>query len=381
VLMSSLQYPFLRFWSMLKKESIIIRRDFITYAFLIIVPFSEVVLFGYIMNTDPKNLPTIVVAHDSSPFVNNLIYGFKNTGYYNIKDIIKDDQEAERLMHEGKAQFIITIPPDFTHNLLRNNHPHILIEGDATDPIAIGGAFSAAKAMTENILNRDLKGNLANLINKPNNIIIDTHAKYNPAVISQYHTLPGLLATILSLSLIMLTAISITSEYEYGTLEMLLTTPVKPIEVILGKIIPNIVLGYILFLLTLATSVYLFHVPFYGSLLLLCAATFPYLICNLGIGIAVSTLSRTQFRAANIANTYILPAILLSGFMFPFYAMPIWAQWIGNILPPTHYLRLTSNIMLKDAGFIAIWPDLWPILLFTIVIVSFSLKYYRRTLD
>ena len=285
------------------------------------------------------------------------------------------------MLRSGKAQFVITIPPHFSSDIIRNKHPRVLVEGDATDPVAVGNAFNAANAIADRVLNNDLKGPLAALKNKEPLFYVDTHAVYNPAAFAQYHTVPGLLSTILAVTLVMLTAISITTEYERGTMEMLLITPITQLEVILGKIIPNVMLGYILFTLTILLSIYGFNVPFYGSFVLLAVCAIPYIMANLSIGLAISTVSRTQLRAANLANTYVLPALLLSGFMFPFNAMPNWAQWIGELLPTTHFMRITSAIMLKKASFLEIWSELWPIILFTVLVVSFSIKNYRKTLD
>ncbi len=357
------------------------RRDAMTYILIIFIPFAEVLLFGFVIKTDARHLPTVIVVYENTPFTNSIIQSFKDTSYFDIKNITQDRFAADRMLIGGDVQFIIEIPPNFSRDLIRKKTPHILVEGDATDPANIGSAFNATKEIPNLSLTRDLQGPLHYL--RPGNkaFIVDTHAKYNPALLSQYHTLPGLIVTILTLTLIMLTAVSITSEFEFGTMETLLTTPLKPLEMILGKIIPNALIAYCLLILTLLISHYIFHVPFYGSVLLFFIAAIPFFISNLGIGIATSTISKSQFRAINIANTYVLPAILFSGFMFPFYAMPAWAQWIGNLLPSTHFLRITNSIMLKNATLKDIWPDIWPILIFMIIILFISFKFYRRTLD
>ena len=310
-----------------------------------------------------------------------VLYRLSNTGYFTINTVVGDRNKAEQLFKEGKVQFIINIPENFTRNMIRSKQPHILLEGDATDPVAIVNAFHAADTVVNDALRWDLKGSLNYLAPKDSNFIIDTHANYNPAILAQYHTLPGLLVAVLTMTLTMLTAISITSEFEQGTMEVLLITPIQPLEVILGKIIPHIMLGYSLFFLTIGLSHYVYHVPFYGSFLLLTVLALPFIIASLGIGLTASAISKTQFQAANTTNTYVLPAILLSGFMFPFYAMPLWAQKIGELLPPTHFLRITINIMLKGGGFVDIWPDLWPMLVFMVLIIGISFRFYRITLD
>ena len=300
--------------------------------------------------TDAKHLPTVVVTHDESQFTNSILQAFINSGYFNISKVTHNDEEAKKQFNSGKTEFVISIPNDFSRDLILNKKPHILLEGNAIDPVAVNGAFHSTNGIIDYSLKNDLKGQLSYLAPSSATFQIDTHGKYNPTLKSQYHTLPGLIVSILTIALTMITTISITSEYEHGTMESLLITPLKPLEIILGKILPNIVLGYILLFLTLIVSRCLFRVPFEGSLLLLSVALLPFFISNLGIGIAVSTIAKTQFQAANMSNTYTLPALLLSGFLFPFYAMPTWAQWIGNLFPTTHSLRIVSNIMLKRFG-------------------------------
>jgi ABC-2 type transport system permease protein len=379
--MSDFKYPLLRFMGILKKEFTIMKRDYVTYIFLIVLPFCQMILFGNIINTDARHLPTIIIDNDHSVFTNSLISGFKNTEYFDIKAVTNDQKEAEKLIKQSKIQFIITIPNHFSRDIIRNEHPHLLVEGDATDPVAVGGAFRAAVNLSDTVLDNDLKGALSYLKKKDPLYVTDIHALYNPSIIAQYHTIPGLLVTILAISLTILTAISITTEFDQSTMEMLFITPIKPIEVVLGKLIPNLVLGVIVFFLTVAVSKLYFKVPFLGSITLLFLCSIPYILTSLAVGLAASTIARTQIRAVNIANAYMLPALLLSGFAFPFYAMPEWAQWLGEVFPPTHFMRIIMQIMLKEATFTDIWTDLWPIILFFTVIIGISLKYYHSTLD
>lgn len=379
--MTDLQLRSLRLWSIIKKELIQMRRDVHVYSILIVVPFLQVVLFGFIINTDAKNLPTAVLSYDASPFTHSLVKTFENTGYFKIVTIMQDKNKAEELLKKGDVQFILNIPSNFSYDLIKKKQPKILLEGDGTDPVVIGNAFAAASVIANHALDHDLRGSLQYLNQKPPSFTIETHANYNPSLRAQYHTLPGLLVTILTIIPVMLTAISITSEYELGTMELLLVTPLRPMEVVFGKLIPHIILGYILFFLILITSYWLFDVPFHGSITLATLSALPFLLSHLGIGLAVSTVSKTQFEAGNIANLYFLPALVLSGFMVPFYAMPQWAQWLSELLPPVHFLRIISNIMLKGSNFVEIWPDIWPILIFMILIIFASFKFYRLTLD
>ena len=276
--MNNLHLFSLRLWSILKKELIQIRRDYITYTLMIVLPFLQVVMFGYVINTDAKNLPTIVVSKDSGQFTNNLIKAFSNSGYFLIQDITQDETRAETLMKMGKIQFIINIPANFSSDLIEQKKPKLLIEGDATDPVILASAFNAVTNITNNSLNQDLHGILHYLSPKNANFEIEMLSRYNSAALAQYHTLPGLLTTVLTMVLVMLTSISITAEFEHGTMEMLLITPVNPLEVIIGKIIPHIILGYIVFFLTIGLSHWLFKVPFHGSLLLLIISTVPFLL-------------------------------------------------------------------------------------------------------
>jgi ABC-2 type transport system permease protein len=375
------RYRSLRLWSMFKKELTVIRRDYRTYVFVLVSPFLQAVLFGLIINNDAKHIPTVVVAKDSSQFTNSIIQAFKNTDYFAIKSITQDEKAAEQSMQRGDIKFIIHIPQNFTRDLVRNETPHILLEGDATDPVVVNNAFHASSVVATRALSDVAKGPLDYLASQEGSFVIDTHAKYNPAVQAQYHTLPGLLATILTISLALVMAISITGEYENGTMEMLLITPINPLEVILGKLLPNIFLGYILFFAILIVAHTMFKVPFYGSALLLSVAAFPFIIANLSFGIATSCIAKTQFQASQIAGTYTLPAVLFSGFLFPRDSMPHWAQWLSDLFPSTYFLKISSDVMLKGSGFWDILPDILPIVLFAVVLIFISYKFYRKTLD
>jgi ABC-2 type transport system permease protein len=366
---------------MFKKELISILRDYRTYIFVLVTPLIEAVFFGLIINHNAIHIPTIVVSHDNSPMTSSLIQAFKNTDYFAIKEVTDDVQHAEELMKKGRVQFVINIPHHFTRDLIRNESPHILLEGDATDPAIVSGAFNTATILTDSSLQGLEKGTLKYLAAPEKSFIIDTHAKYNPAIKAQYHTLPGLLSTILTVSLALVMAISITSEYESGTMEMLLIAPINPLEVIVGKLLPNIFLGYILFFSIIIASTTLFKVPFYGSVFLLSAVAFPFIIANLSFGIATSCISKSQFQAAQIVGSYTLPAILFSGFLFPHAAMPIWAQWISKIFPATYFLKISSDVMLKGSTLMDILPNLWPIVFFSVVFIAISYKFYRKTLD
>jgi len=363
------------------KEFIQLLRDRGTLAVVIGIPIMQLILFGYAINTNPKHLPTVIIAADRSDFTRAFIYGLKNSDYFTITGEVKSEAEAKHLLTTGRTQFVITIPSDFTHKLLRGERPQLLIDADATDPVATGTALSVIKNLPQTVFNHLLVGNLHQLRATPLAIDVVAHANYNPENITQFNIVPGLLGVVLTLTLVMVTSACITKEREKGTLENVLSTPVRPLEVMIGKITPYVIVGYIQVIIILFASRLLFAVPVDGSAWLLLGSALPFIAANLSVGVAFSTIASTQLQAAQASTFFFLPSMLLTGFMFPFAGMPMWAQWIGEVLPLTHFLRITRGIMLKGNGFIQIWPDLWPIILFMIVAMIIGLKRYRQTLD
>lgn len=374
-------FSFCRLRAVIIKEFIQLRRDRLTFAMVIAIPIMQLILFGYAINTNPKNLPTVVIASDYSNFTRAFIYGLKNTTYFDIKQQVKNEAQAKQLLETFKTQFVITIPPYFTHDLLQGNRPSILVEADATDPVATASALAAIQALSQTVFNPLLTGSLASLRASSPPINIITHANYNPEDITQYNIVPGLLGTVLTLTLVTIAGSCITREIEKGTMEHLLSTPVRPLEVMIGKVTPFIILGYIQFSLIIIAAKYLFYVPFQGSIILLFLVALPFIASNLSVGLTFSSLSKSQLQAGQMSTFFFLPSLLLSGFMFPFRGMPLWAQYIGNLLPLTHFLRIARGITLKGNGLAEIWPDLWPIILFMLVAVYIGLKRYRQTLD
>jgi len=279
------------------------------------------------------------------------------------------------------VQFVVNIPVDFSRQLLRGERPALLVEADATDPAAVGPAVSALRAVADSVLDRDLKGPLAALRVSQSPIELRLHAHYNPENITQYNVVPGLLGVVLTMTMVVITALAITRERERGTMENLLATPVRPFEVMLGKIIPYIVVGYIQLSLILLAAHFIFQVPLVGSVTLLYLVAFVFIAANLAVGITFSTLAKNQLQAVQMAFFFFLPSILLSGFMFPFRGMPEWAQWVGTCLPNTHFLRIVRGILLKGNGFTEIIPELWPLLLFLTIAMTIGVKRYRQTLD
>lgn len=380
-MMSPARFSLTRLLAIVKKEFIQIRRDRLTFAMLVGIPLLQLTLFGYAINGDPKRLPTVVVVHEQSPFSRSVVQALANSGYFDIVSVGGRDAEASELLRRGEAQFAVTIPADFSRKLLRGERPQLLIEADATDPSATGNAIAALQQLPATMLQHDLKGVADQQLAGKAPVDLIIHRRYNPEGISQYNVVPGLMGVILTMTMIMSTALGLTRETERGTMENLLATPVRPLEVMVGKIVPYILIGLTSMLLILAAAKWLFAVPFVGSLWLLAGVVLVFIATNLVVGITVSSVARNQMQALQMTFFFFLPSMLLSGFMFPFRGMPQWAQWIGEVLPLTHFMRMSRGIMLKGNGLVEIWPSLWPLLLFMLVIMAVGLKRFRKTLD
>lgn len=373
-------FSFGRFCAILLKEFIQLRRDRLTFAMMIGVPLLQLTLFGFAINGDPKHLPTVIVAHENTVFTRSLAAAMQNSGYFELIASDVGDTEADRLLSAGEAQFALTIPAGFTRGLLRGEQPAVLLEADATDPSATGNAVAAMQQIVATALRHDLQGVAARpTAGAPFELRI--HRRYNPEGITQFNIVPGLMGVILTMTMIMMTALGLTREVERGTMENLLATPVQPLEVMLGKIAPYILIGYTQVTVILLAARYIFAVPFAGSLLLLLGGILLFIIANLTVGITISSAARNQTQAMQMTFFFFLPSLLLSGFMFPFRGMPQWAQALGEALPLTHFVRLIRGIMLKGNGWAECWPNVWPLLLFVAVVMGIGLKRFRRTLD
>jgi ABC-2 type transport system permease protein len=370
-----------RFCAIVAKEFIQMRRDRLTFAMMLGIPMIQLVLFGYAINSNPKHLPTAVYSADNSRFSRSIVWALRNSSYFDITREPKTEAEIQKLLAQGTVQFAVEIPVDFSLKLLRGEQPDLLLEADATDPMAIGYAVAAMNSLTPVVLNRDLTGPLARLCAgaAPFNLVVQQH--YNPENITQYNIVPGLMGVILTMTMIIITALAITRERESGTMENLLSTPLRPVEVIIGKIVPYIMVGYMQIFLILLAAKFLFDVPMVGSVPLLLAVAFVFIVAHLAVGITFSTIARNQRQAMQMGMFFFLPNILLSGYMFPFRGMPGWAQDIGQCLPLTHFLRIVRGILLKGNGLAEIAPDLWPIALFLVVMLAIGIKRYRQTLD
>ncbi|MGH8720203.1 MAG: ABC transporter permease [Burkholderiales bacterium] len=366
---------------MLTKEFVQMRRDRLTFAMMVGVPIMQLVLFGYAINTDPKALPSAVLVADHSVFSRSFLSALENTGYFEIVRRVTSEEEANRLLERGEVQFVVNIPHNFSRELIRGERPAVLVEADATDPAATGNAISALAQLSETALVHDLAGSLAHLNSTAPAFEVTVHRRYNPEGITQYNIVPGLMGVILTMTMVMMTALAVTREQERGTMEMLLATPVKPIEVMCGKILPYIIVGYVQVAIILGAAKVLFAVPMLGSLILLSLALVLFMAANLGVGFTFSTIARNQLQAMQMTFFFFLPSLLLSGFMFPFRGMPQWAQALGEIFPLTHFLRIARGILLKGNTLPEIAGSLWPIALFLLIAASVALLRYRRTLD
>jgi ABC-2 type transport system permease protein len=375
------RFSFARMVAVFLKEFQQMMRDRLTFAMAVGVPILQLVLFGYAINTDPKGLPTALVANDGGPMAASVVATLQNTGYFRIVHAGPDEGEAERMLEDGRVQFLVVIPPQFSRRIVRGERPQMLVAVDATDPSASGNALAALSAATDRALARELTGPLQSLQDKPGAFEIVVHKRYNPEGLSRYNIVPGLIGTILTMTMVMLTGLAMTRERERGTLENLLATPVRPSEVMVGKILPYVVLGYVQLAVILGAAWLLFHVPLEGSFVLLMAMIGVFIVANLGVGFTFSTLAQNQLQAMQMTFFFFLPSMLLSGFMFPFRGMPEWAQAIGEVLPLTHFLRIVRGIMLKGNSLAELWPELWPMLLFMAVAAAVALKRYRQTLD
>lgn len=370
-----------RLCAMVYKEFIQMKRDRPTLAMMLLMPIVQLVLFGFAINTNPKHLPMAVISQDNSQLSYYFVSALQNTQYFNIVAPHSTREEADKLMLRGDVEFILQIPSNFTRDLIRGSRPEILFEANGSDPATSGNAVAAMKQLSATVFDEYLNGSLTHLKQSPPSFELRTHLRYNPLMITRYNIVPGLLGLILTMTLVVITSLAMTRERERGTLENLLSTPVRPTEVILGKIIPFMIVAYVQIMIVLLAAIYIFSVPMQGSLLLLLLLSFPFVAANLSVGITFSTLATNQLQAVQSAMFFFLPSLLLSGFMFPFLGMPTWAQLLGNILPLTHYLRIVRGVFLKGATFMDVWPSLWPMLIFMVVMMFVGISRFRQTLD
>ncbi|WP_460275255.1 ABC transporter permease [Celeribacter sp. ULVN23_4] len=370
-----------RFLGVLMKEFIQMKRDRVTFGMMIGIPVMQLLLFGYAIDTDPHNLPTLVEVADESPMVRSLTAAMDTSDYFDFIGIVTSETEGEEALKDGTATVVLTVPPQFERDMIRGLTPELLLTVDASDPVAASGAIGAMSGVMETAMAQSLSGPLASSASSDAPFDLIVHRAYNPEQKTSTNIVPGLLAIILAMTMVLITAVAIVRESEKGTMESLIATPVLASEVMLGKILPYVLVGYVQTLVFLVAARALFDVPFTGSFLTFFLGFNLYIIANLAIGFLVSTLARTQMQAMQLSFFTILPTVLLSGFMFPFAAMPGWAQALGTAIPATHFLRLVRKVMLKGAGFAEVATNMLAIAVILVLVVAVALKRYRQSLD
>jgi len=370
-----------RTWAVLAKEFVQLTRDRLTYAMILLLPIIQLLLFGYAINDDPRNLPTAVLVQDNGGFSRSILTAMNNSGYFDIVLQARSQHELDRALERGEVQFAVIIPADFTTRVVRGDAAQILVEADATDPSATSGAVAALASLSSQALTRDLTGPLAGRAPGRAPFEVVVHRRYNPEAITAYNIVPGLLGVILSMTLVMMTSLGMARERERGTMESLLATPVQPLEVMVGKLTPYVLVGLIQAVVILILARLLFQVPMSGGWIALGAGLMLFIIGSLSLGFLISTVSKTQLQAMQMSVFYMLPSILLSGFMFPFRGMPDWAQALGQAIPVTHFLRVVRGSLLKGVGLENAGPSLFALALFVLVVGTLAMLRYRTTLD
>ena len=370
-----------RMWAMVIKEFVQMRRDRMTFATMIFVPIMQLVLFGYAINTDPKQLPTAVLTRDDGPLTRAVLAAMRNTDYFDFRVQVRDPAELDRLVRSGDVQFAVEIPASFERDVRRGDRPQVLVIADATDPVATGTAVSALQGLIDTALRRELRGPDAAVTKTTAPFEITLQNRYNPEGITQYNIVPGLLGVVLTMTMMMFTALAVTREIERGTMESLLAMPIRPVEIMIGKIAPFVLVGFVQMTIIIGAAHFLFGVPIMGSVWLLVSLATLFAAANLAVGYTFSTVATNQLQAVQMTFFFFLPNILLSGFMFPFRGMPGWAQAIGEALPLTHFLRIVRGITLKGIGFADMQIDVLALVLFMLVAMGLALFRFRRTLD
>ena len=380
--MSTPRFSLARWWAVVRKEFLQLRRDRVTFAMMIGVPILQMTLFGYAINFDPKHLPTAVIAGDYSEFTRSFIAAMRNSEYFDVAMMVPDEQAGRRALTQGRVLFVLDIPEGFTRDLVKGAHPALRVDADATDSVAVGTALTVLPALARSVLQKDATGPLSGMAaSAPAAFEVQVHRQYNPEAVTQYNVVPGLMGVILTMTMVMMTGLAVTRERERGTMENLLATPVLPLEVTTGKIVPYIAIGLVQVTIILLAAHFVFHVPVLGSPLTLYLAALLFIAASLSVGIMLSSLAQNQLQGVQLTFFWFLPNILLSGFAFPFAGMPRWAQWIGNVLPLTYFNRLVRGILLKGAAWPDLWPNIWPMLAFMVVAMLVADRVYRRTLD
>lgn len=374
-------FSWTRVLAVMAKEFKQLTRDRITYAMMLAIPVVQLTLFGYAINTEPRHLPAAVLMQEDSRYARSITAALKNSAYFDFVAQARSPAELDAMIRRGDVQFAITVPGDFSRRVARGEKPQLLVEADATDPSATGGAMAALAALPGHALAHDLTGALAPRAAQPEPFEVVAHRRYNPEAVTSHNIVPGLLGVILTLTLVMMTALSVTRETERGTMETLLSTPLQPLEVMAGKLAPYVMVGLVQTAIILVLAKLLFQVPMQGGWIGLSLGVALFIVGSLALGFLISTVARSQLQAMQMSVFYLLPSILLSGFMFPFRGMPAWAQWLGEAIPVTHFLRVVRGSLLKGQELGDQWRELGALVAFVLVVTALAMARYRRTLD
>lgn len=362
-------------WPMLWKEFIQMRRDRLTLGMMLGIPAIQLAMFGYAIQTEVRHLPTVVLDESRSSESLALVDQLRNTGNFDVVGYVPDREALDREIRTGRAMAGVVIPPDFLTDLRRGRTAQAQVIVDAADPLASSAAMSGAAqagAARSGVL-------LARVTGRGPPLEVRVRPWYNPGLRSAVYIVPGIIGVLLSVTMILITSMSIVRERERGTLEQLIVTPIDKTSLMVGKIVPFVLVGYVQMSVILLLGWLLFDVPVRGNLALLYVLTFAFIVASLGMGLFISTVVRSQAQALQLGYFFLLPNILLSGFMFPREAMPLVAQWLGLALPLTHFLKVLRGIILKDVGLVELWrPTLVLVFLSTLFLVLSVRRFTKR---
>jgi ABC-2 type transport system permease protein len=367
-----------RFWPMVRKEFIQMRRDRLTLGIMVGIPVLQLLMFGFAIQTDVRHIPTVVLDESRTQASRDLIAAFANTGNFRLIAHVDGRPALDRALARGDAQAAIVVPNDYARDLGRGVTATVQVIVDASDPLASQAALAAAAGVAQ-IRNLAILAAAAGRANLP--VEARVRPRYNPGLRSPNYIVPGLVGVILTLTMVLVTAMAIVRERERGTLEQLIVTPITKSELMLGKITPYVGVGLVQMSLVLLLGRFVFDVPLTGSVTLLYAIAFVFIVASLALGLLISTLVRTQQQAMQVSFFFVLPNILLSGFMFPRAAMPEVFQWLGAVLPLTHFLKVLRGILLKGVGLEAIWQEAALLAGFAVALIALAERRFRKTLD
>jgi ABC-2 type transport system permease protein len=362
-------------WPMLRKELLQLKRDRLTFAMMTGIPAIQLIMFGYAIQTDVRHLPTVVLDESSSQQSRALIDRMVNTGNFDLVGTVADRDQLQEAVESGRARAAIVIPPDYARDLLRGRTAHAQVIVDAADPMASSAALSGASLAGQ----AEAVARLPKMRALP--LEVTVRPWYNPDLRSSTYIVPGIIGVLLSMTLVLITAMSIVRERERGTLEQLVVTPISRTAIMLGKLAPFLLIGYIQVTVVLVLGRLVFDVPIRGSLIELYLFSFPFMVASLGVGLFLSTMVKTQAQAVQLGFFYMMPNILLSGFMFPRVAMPVPAQWLGAILPLTYYLDLLRNILLKGVAVSELLHDGAILSGFAFLFVFLAIRRFHKTVE